>query len=104
MIRRPPRSTRTDTFFPYTPLFRSELVAPAVKQRRAASRTEVSVLEFARLAGDRHRIHGEDCEAVEDRALALAAIQAMADSDAIRRGGYLDPHRDRKSKRLISSH
>src|SRR3546814_1917296 len=26
MIRRPPRSTRTDTRFPYTTLFRSELV------------------------------------------------------------------------------
>src|SRR3546814_2919967 len=25
MIRRPPRSTRTDTLFPYTTLFRSEL-------------------------------------------------------------------------------
>src|SRR3546814_10887272 len=28
MIRRPPRSTRTDTLFPYTTLFRSERVAP----------------------------------------------------------------------------
>src|SRR3546814_11470893 len=28
MIRRPPRSTRTDTLFPYTTLFRSDLVAP----------------------------------------------------------------------------
>src|SRR3546814_2152341 len=27
MIRRPPRSTRTDTLFPYTTLFRSALVA-----------------------------------------------------------------------------
>src|SRR3546814_12133883 len=27
MIRRPPRSTRTDTLFPYTTLFRSEAVA-----------------------------------------------------------------------------
>src|SRR3546814_18094296 len=27
MIRRPPRSTRTDTLFPYTTLFRSRLVA-----------------------------------------------------------------------------
>src|SRR3546814_6870650 len=27
MIRRPPRSTRTDTLFPYTTLFRSELDA-----------------------------------------------------------------------------
>src|SRR3546814_12700214 len=25
MIRRPPRSTRTDTLFPYTPLFRSRI-------------------------------------------------------------------------------
>src|SRR3546814_13480558 len=28
MIRRPPRSTRTDTLFPYTTLFRSWAVAP----------------------------------------------------------------------------
>src|SRR3546814_18692342 len=27
MIRRPPRSTRTDTLFPYTTLFRSQIVA-----------------------------------------------------------------------------
>src|SRR3546814_17472653 len=27
MIRRPPRSTRTDTLFPYTTLFRSHLLA-----------------------------------------------------------------------------
>src|SRR3546814_9335663 len=26
MIRRPPRSTRTDTLFPYTPLFRAQFV------------------------------------------------------------------------------
>src|SRR3546814_14946171 len=31
MIRRPPRSTRTDTLFPYTTLFRSQ--APAVRAR-----------------------------------------------------------------------
>src|SRR3546814_11726756 len=29
MIRRPPRSTRTDTLFPYTTLFRSPAAAPA---------------------------------------------------------------------------
>src|SRR3546814_11373957 len=28
MIRRPPRSTRTDTLFPYTTLFRSDLEQP----------------------------------------------------------------------------
>src|SRR3546814_8140672 len=34
MIRRPPRSTRTDTLFPYTTLFRSDLAA----KRRAGER------------------------------------------------------------------
>src|SRR3546814_2641369 len=32
MIRRPPRSTRTDTLFPYTTLFRSRLSEPDVEQ------------------------------------------------------------------------
>src|SRR3546814_18071643 len=32
MIRRPPRSTRTDTLFPYTTLFRSDLGASALAQ------------------------------------------------------------------------
>src|SRR3546814_4191143 len=30
MIRRPPRSTRTDTLFPYTTLFRSRAVVPGL--------------------------------------------------------------------------
>src|SRR3546814_9214048 len=33
MIRRPPRSTRADTLFPYTTLFRSTLVEAYVKAR-----------------------------------------------------------------------
>src|SRR3546814_2075998 len=32
MIRRPPRSTRTDTLFPYTPLFRSQRQEPRRQQ------------------------------------------------------------------------
>src|SRR3546814_7223376 len=39
MIRRPPRSTRTDTLFPYTTLFRSaedcNIGTPIVRQQRA---------------------------------------------------------------------
>src|SRR3546814_15650453 len=42
MIRRPPRSTRTDTLFPYTTLFRSGLIdilaAAAEAEHRAAHR------------------------------------------------------------------
>src|SRR3546814_14791101 len=39
MIRRPPRSTRTDTLFPYTTLFRSEkLTGKIYKFRRGVTR------------------------------------------------------------------
>src|SRR3546814_2549274 len=33
MIRRPPRSTRTDTLFPYTTLFRSTICDPKVPEQ-----------------------------------------------------------------------
>src|SRR3546814_13335787 len=40
MIRRPPRSTRTDTLFPYTTLFRSFFGATANEQRARRPRSE----------------------------------------------------------------
>src|SRR3546814_1617392 len=48
MIRRPPRSTRTDTLFPYTTLFRSGVEAKSSKQPRIGSVVEHNV----------HRRHG----------------------------------------------
>src|SRR3546814_8693112 len=50
MIRRPPRSTRTDTLFPYTTLFRSGIlrrdanrVPPLLRQRRVVDHQERSI-------------------------------------------------------------
>src|SRR3546814_3670340 len=45
MIRRPPRSTRTDTLFPYTTLFRSTELRCLVCQNEsiAASRSDFAV-------------------------------------------------------------
>src|SRR3546814_4717902 len=37
MIRRPPRSTRTDTLFPYTTLFRSKLIENELAPLNASS-------------------------------------------------------------------
>src|SRR3546814_6248667 len=48
MIRRPPRSTRTDTLFPYTTLFRSAVVAHP--QRLARSGSEPAALPGAQAA------------------------------------------------------
>src|SRR3546814_10106981 len=54
MIRRPPRSTRTDTLFPYTTLFRSRLgVLPDVDHLGARVRLLIVV-------GDRHRVELPD--------------------------------------------
>src|SRR3546814_4044387 len=48
MIRRPPISTRTDTLFPYTTLFRSIVHCPRRMMRREIQRLEVVpvVLDF----------------------------------------------------------
>src|SRR3546814_12068469 len=40
MIRRPPRSTRTDTLFPYTTLFRSDVVIGVLDIRPAGQRRD----------------------------------------------------------------
>src|SRR3546814_18682494 len=65
MLRRPPRSTRTDTLFPYTTLFRSRLVGlgdhPEVAQlgdgATAGDRREARPLAAAELAVDRVVVH-----------------------------------------------
>src|SRR3546814_7977154 len=50
MIRRPPRSTRTDTLFPYTTLFRS------LEQRRRVLQRPPGVLPGRPARGRRHGI------------------------------------------------
>src|SRR3546814_17619617 len=50
MIRRPPRSTRTDTLFPYTTLFRSRFLqtqADVLKSRAMAERVAQALGLFA---------------------------------------------------------
>src|SRR3546814_6621563 len=42
MIRRPPGSTRTDTLFPYTTLFRSQLERAAREIERAAHQLDLT--------------------------------------------------------------
>src|SRR3546814_13073685 len=49
MIRRPPRSTRTDTLFPYTTLFRSQAARANAKKfggKKAAARGEIPFSEL----------------------------------------------------------
>src|SRR3546814_15435187 len=55
MIRRPPRSTRTDTLFPYTPLFRS---ATAHQQHREGGDQQVGTLALALVVAVGGPAHG----------------------------------------------
>src|SRR3546814_3665903 len=54
MIRRPPRSTRTDTLFPYTTLFRSDRVAFAHHRLQAGESFErgVGAVAFVAVGDD----------------------------------------------------
>src|SRR3546814_20099365 len=91
VIRLPPRSTRTDTLFPYTTLFRSALVAVEGESEVAGMLRAARSLELlCRLFGalEEHRMvefHGKTTLSEID-AKRVAAAQ------------------DRKSTRLNSSH
>src|SRR3546814_14588895 len=92
MILRPPRSTRTDTLFPYTTLFRSfaEPVAVLVEQRGASGRGVVGDLdEIAELVAELHQ-HAVFAPGQAATALLLAAMllaarphRAQAEADVV---------------------
>src|SRR3546814_14433029 len=107
MIRRPPRSTRTDTLFPYTTLFRSD--GGALGQREDVDALQPAVARVVEHlahggAGD-HPAHrdvdlGLEHGSLEDRRFqavaGLAAAEVQADGPvAVTRAGGL--RLDRKS-------
>src|SRR3546814_4548979 len=80
MIRRPPRSTRTDTLFPYTTLFRS------LQRRRGAvvcRRCRADPRAAARGAGGRLGFP-----------VAITAVRRPADLSAVRAGAFAVRRRD----------
>src|SRR3546814_8674560 len=74
MIRRPPRSTRTDTLFPYTTLFRSD---PATNLKNLAKAKKVDVSDLVACILDRPR-HSEIIAKVRS---AGARIMLIGDGD-----------------------
>src|SRR3546814_2049512 len=69
MVRRPPRSTRTDTLFPYTTLFRSLGVRARLERRPDRLRAQ-----FHDRAGD---AAGHDGEVQKMRGWMLAGVAAI---------------------------
>src|SRR3546814_18778526 len=97
MIRRPPRSTRTDTLFPYTTLFRSERMI------------KFGVLALSAIVPDGRRTLLVACGGPERRLHNLEALIFFADPHChvANLGGRFSTvcraTRDRKSTRLNSS-
>src|SRR3546814_15019295 len=79
MRRRPPRSTRTDTLFPYTTLFRSrELLRQFIKPARGF---RIGFGERQRILGARRR--GICCRrASEDAATGISAVRHQSTGPA----------------------
>src|SRR3546814_1542822 len=82
MIRRPPRSTRTDTLFPYTTLFRSEVrhLHQATAALLRAARREQAPLQQASLAGrvDRDRHLREALQRSEEHTSELQSLMRIS--------------------------
>src|SRR3546814_5966225 len=77
MIRRPPRSTRTDTLFPYTTLFRS------IKSDEATA-----LQEFIARREQRHAC---------GQALCASRMVGENTSEAVTRSAQIQPHRAGKA-------
>src|SRR3546814_7730754 len=120
MIRRPPRSTRTDTLFPYTTLFRSFLAGGAVGAAVFAAGVHQDLLHGGRRVPVDHpgpgadglpdprtdtSGRGEPDQPRADRGLSAGAERGAAPSAHYPGvGGRGATAQDRKSKRLNSSH
>src|SRR3546814_16003830 len=88
MIRRPPRSTRTDTLFPYATLFRS--LAP---REEARLRNRVTLMPHTESAPLLHDMFGADIFRPQgdlDRPLTVRELKTLASSRRIEIGvhGY----------------
>src|SRR3546814_12723831 len=99
MLRRPPRSTRTDTLFPYTTLFRSVLI-PSEAVIRTGERTLVML---AQQGGGYRPAEVRIGREANGRTEVLAGL--APGEKVITSGQFLldSEARDRKSTRLNSS-
>src|SRR3546814_14175209 len=115
MIRRPPRSTRTDTLFPYTTLFRSDDYGHRIGRTGRAGRKGRAITIAAPTDG-RYVTSIEKLIGTEIPRMTLdeAETAELSDDDGRRRGRRRSTAKkpeekekrpaDRKSTRLNSSH
>src|SRR3546814_13273693 len=103
MIRRPPRSTRTDTLFPYTTLFRSAHLKPG--SRLTHARVQAEAIGASVIARTEAVLASNSCYRRLDLELGASLsrhelnVSLQGDGAQVIAGGVLlaDGRRDRKS-------
>src|SRR3546814_4239908 len=99
MIRRPPRSTRTDTLFPYTTLFRSELRAAGDDTIGDPGAENSEPEQGQRTERDRHDLF--DIGFGADAGIGELGEQRRADAGDDREHQNLDARRDDMAQHLL---
>src|SRR3546814_4624514 len=91
MIRRPPRSTRTDTLFPYTTLFRSVSTPPTGSPTRAPDlatieehwRDESDAAFLYRVLAERSEEHTSELQSLMRISYAVFCLKKKNASDIL---------------------
>src|SRR3546814_7152130 len=109
MIRRPPRSTRTDTLFPYTTLFRSDQGDRFTRTPKAQG--GVTVCHLPRSCSSRSEEHTSELQSLMRISYAVFCLKKKKTNVPVRRQsppvveqGRLSHSLDSNIKHLNSSH
>src|SRR3546814_8192525 len=99
MIRPPPRSTRTDTLFPYTTLFRSQFRLSFVDQADAAA-LDRALAEAPALVliETRSEEHTSELQSLMRSSYAVFCLKKTSKPKSIQRDGYHEWKSDRVRK------
>src|SRR3546814_2680345 len=106
MIRRPPRSTRTDTLFPYTTLFRSATATNSPHRGTEAGNRpmRVQIRHITKTFGRYTALDDLTLDIEEGQFCALLGPSGSGKTTLLRIVAGLEFPEDRKSTRLNSSH
>src|SRR3546814_2598697 len=80
MIRRPPRSTRTDTLFPYTTLFRSTRSSTAISLSASRAGTAMTAA-CSRAAAARSEEHTSELQSLMRRSYAVFCLKKQISNE-----------------------
>src|SRR3546814_14885526 len=101
MIRRPPRSTRTDTLFPYTTLFRSQIREQEEKEREEQARRDREASELAEREAAERQAEADRLAAEQEAAAEAERAQREAEEARL---AALQDRKSHYASRILVGH